>query len=132
MKREEVHHRRFVRLLIDHASVPAGTWATVDSTGTMQGGAWWFTVRWRPYTPIPNKFPREATEYSTNLWESDLALFEAVSAEEQETERMKHLESPSPLASYPKRAGDWQGRRRCRIHPNQLGLFFGDDFKQPE
>jgi hypothetical protein len=28
------------KLVDDYSNVPAGTWATVDSTGTMRDGAW--------------------------------------------------------------------------------------------
>jgi hypothetical protein len=102
----------------------------VDGTGTIDG-AWWFTVRWRTYIPIPNTFPREAGEYSTNLWESDLALFEVVSNLEKEEARKKQLEAQSlfPLASYPSLGGGWQARRRSGVHPQQLTLFLADDFE---
>lgn len=33
-------------------------------------------VRWHHYRPIPVRFPQGFIEYSVNLWESDLALFE--------------------------------------------------------
>jgi len=82
MQRDEVHKGLLVRLLSEYSNVPTGTWATVDSTGTMKDGAWWFTVQWHNYRPIPKRFPRDVTECSINLWESDLALFEVVSAEE--------------------------------------------------
>jgi hypothetical protein len=129
MRQDEVRQGLLVRLLTDYANVPASTWAMVDSAGRMHDGAWWFTVRWRPYTPIPHKFPREATEYSTNLWEADLTLFETVSAEDEAAAKRKQLEAPFPLASYPKLAGGWQASRRSRVDPNQLRLFLADDFE---
>lgn len=39
-------------------------------------------VRWHHYRPIPVRFPQGFIEYSVNLWESDLALFEAFPEEE--------------------------------------------------
>ena len=84
MRREVLHKELLIRLLADYSNVPADTWATVDSTGTMKDGAWWFTVKWQHYRPIPIRFPQGVTEYSLKLWESDLALFEEVSAEEEQ------------------------------------------------
>ena len=92
MQRDHVHKELLVKVVTDYSNVPAGTWAVVESTGT-EDGAWWFTVRWRPYTPIPRKFPRQMTEYSLNCWESDLALFELVSAEEEQGVRTPELET---------------------------------------
>jgi hypothetical protein len=128
MRQDEVHKGLLVQLLTDYANVPTGTWAMVDSTGIMHDGAWWFTVQWRPYTPIPNKFPLGVMEYRVNLWEPDLPLFEAVSDEEEARKRTLEAPSPSHLASYPKLDGGCQARRRTRVHPNQLSLFLADDF----
>jgi hypothetical protein len=47
----------------------------------MTDGAWWFTVKWQHYRPIPGAFPRGVVVYSLKLWESDLALFKMVSIE---------------------------------------------------
>src|SRR5687767_2477670 len=69
MQRETLHKGIVIKLLTDYSNVPAGTWATVDSTGTMRDGAWWFTVRWHDYRPIPERFPHIVIEYSLNLWE---------------------------------------------------------------
>ena len=84
MQRDEVHKGLLVRLLSEYSNVPTGTWATVDSTGIMRDGGWWFTVKWHPYKPIATKFPRNATEYSLNFWAKDLPLFEIVTVERQE------------------------------------------------
>jgi hypothetical protein len=129
MRHDEVKKGLLVRLLIDYANVPAATCATVDALETMTDGTWWFTVRWRPYTPIPHKFPRQVMEYSLNLWEADLALFEAVSAEEEQQGRRSQVDaSSSPiLAAHPTLGGGWQARRRGRVPPNQLSLFRADD-----
>jgi hypothetical protein len=133
MLRDEVHKGLFVRLVTDYSNVPAGTWATVDSTGTMRDGAWWFTVRWHDYTPIPERFPHIVTEYSLNLWESDLEQFEVVAAEERQAARETKLQlSPPPnLPPAPQLSGSWQARRLRRkagVHPNQLSLFLEGDF----
>jgi hypothetical protein len=77
----------------------------------MNDNAWWFTVQWHPYKPIPAKFPREVIEYSLNLWESDLALFDVVTVEEEEVARKSH-------ANY---------QRAPRPRLQQLSLPFGDD-----
>jgi hypothetical protein len=124
MRRDQVHTGLLVKLLTDYSNVPAGTLATVDSTGTIKDeGTWWFTVRWRHYRPIPNKFPRGVTEYSLNLWETDLELFEVVSAR-QVLPKIHHMQTP-------KLGLDLVGRRLSRrggTHPNQLSLFLADDF----
>jgi hypothetical protein len=67
MQRNQVHNGLLVKMVTDYSNVPAGTWATVESTGTMQDGTWWFAVRCRPYTPIAQKIPGQMTEYSINL-----------------------------------------------------------------
>jgi hypothetical protein len=79
MCRDEVKKGVLVRLLAAYSNVPVGTWATVDSTGTTRDGDWWFTVKWHHYRPIPERFPHGVVEYSLNLWEQDLALFESIS-----------------------------------------------------
>jgi hypothetical protein len=43
-----------------------------------------FTVGWQHYRPVLKRFPQGVIEYSLNLWEPDLALFELVSAEERQ------------------------------------------------
>jgi hypothetical protein len=131
MQREEVHTGLLVKLLTDYSNVPAGTFAAVDSTGTDR--SWWFTVRWRHYRPIPERFPHAVFEYSLNLWEPDLALFEVVSDEERKTSgETKLLVLPSPnLPDTPQLSWSWQARRLRRsacVHPNQLSLFPTDDF----
>ena len=69
----------------------------------MRDGAWWFTVRWHHYRPIPIRFPQVLTAYSVNLWESDVAMFELVSAEEEQAmDRVNQEVLPSPnLAPQP-------------------------------
>ena len=126
MQHNSVHRGLLIKLLTDYSNVPGGTWATVDATGTMRDGAWWFTVRWRPYTPIPDTFPRGATEYSTNLWESDLTLFEAVSAEEAANTSNQKAEPSWNPARLPHIGGGGQPRKRVSVHPNQLSLFAPD------
>jgi hypothetical protein len=132
MQREEVHMGLLVRLLSEYSNVPSGTWATVDSTAATNDDSWWFRVRWHNYRPVPDRFPRVVVEYSLNLWETDLALFEVVSAGEQEAAMKRNLESPSSSTSAPLRklGSRWPGRRLGRyacIHPNQLCLFLSDD-----
>jgi hypothetical protein len=87
MRRDELHNGLLVRLLTDYSNVPAGTLATIDSLGTMIDGTWYFTVRWHNYRPIPARFPHHVVEYSLNLWESDLALFQVVTAEQDQVGR---------------------------------------------
>jgi hypothetical protein len=133
MKREILNKGLVIKLLTDYSNVPAGTWATVDSTGTMRDGAWWFTVQWHHYRPILERFPHAVLEYSLNLWEQDLALFEVVSTEERRAAGETKLQVPtSPnLPPAPQLSGSWQTRRLLRnpgVHPNQLSLFLEDDF----
>ena len=128
MQRDEMHKGLLVRLLSEYSNVPTGTWATVDSTGIMRDGVWWFTVKWHPHTPIATKFPRNATEYSLNLWEKNLPLFEVVTAEQREApRRLQPASAPSStLAPLPKLGVRRPGRgvsRNASVHPNQLSLF---------
>jgi hypothetical protein len=109
MQRKTLHKGLVIKLLTGYSNVPAGTLATVDSTGTMRDGAWWFTVRWHSYKPISVKFPRDVVEYSLNLWESDLTLFEVVTVEEESAARKP---TPRSLAARPR--------------VEQLSLPFGD------
>jgi hypothetical protein len=109
MQRETLHKGLVIKLLTDYSNVPAGTLATVDSTGTIRDGAWWFTVRWHHYKPITARFPRDVAEYSLNLWESDLTLFEVVTIEEEKAARKATPKSPA-----------------ARPHREQLSLPFGD------
>jgi hypothetical protein len=123
-----------LKLVTDYSNVPAGTWATVDSTVTMKDGAWWFTVRWHHYRPIPRAFPRAVSEYSINLWEPDLALFEAVCAEEEHAVRALDIETRrlSIVLRVPKLGGRWPSRmlnRKVSVHPNQLRLFLPNDLE---
>ena len=111
MQREHVHTGLLLKMLIDYSNIPAGTWATVNSTGIMNDKAWWFRVRWNHYRPIPCQFPREVMEYSLNLWESDLALFEVVTAEDEQAVRRSRPNSD----------------RFSRPLLHQLSLPFGDD-----
>ena len=59
----------------------------------------------------------------------DLALFEIVSAEEEQATKSTSERGPSinrpPL---PQLGGGLKARRRDRVHPNQLSLFCADDF----
>jgi hypothetical protein len=109
MQRNTLHKGLVMKLLTDYSNVPAGTWATVASTGTMRDGAWWFTVRWHSYKPTPVRFPCDVAEYSLNLWESDLTLFEVVTVEEAQTAKKPTPKSPEAM---PRR--------------EQLSLPFGD------
>lgn len=52
MQRDEMHKGLLVRLLSEYSNVPTGTWATVDSTGIMRDGVWWFTVRWQTWLQL--------------------------------------------------------------------------------
>jgi hypothetical protein len=128
MERERIHKGLVAKLLTDYSNVPAGTWATVNSAGIMRDGTWWFSVRWHHYKPIPNRFPREVSEYSIKLWEPDLALFEAVSAEEEQEAKSRKLEPPPVRPSLARLDGGQRGRKRSLVHPHQLSLFLPDDF----
>ena len=129
MQPDSVHKGRLIKLLTDYSNVPAATWASIDSIGHAWNGTWYFTVRWRPYTPIRGKFPRGMTEYSVNLWEKDLALFEVVSAEEEAASGDSARESQVIRPPLPKLGGGSHARRQGRVDPNQLTLFGTDDFK---
>jgi len=44
---EDIKQGLPVRLLPDWLDIPKGTFATVETVGTLFDGTWWFTVRWR-------------------------------------------------------------------------------------
>lgn len=78
IQRENVSNGLLVRLLLDWLDVPKGTFATVETVGTLFDGTWWFTVRWHSYTPLPRQYspkagkPRKQYDsHSLNLWEKD-------------------------------------------------------------
>lgn len=107
MQHENVQKGLLLKLLTDYSNIPAGTWATVDATGTIKDGAWWFTVRWSDYKPIAARFPRDVTEYSLNLWEKELALFEVVPPEEQQATEEPKIESSPTSTLAPKLSVRW-------------------------
>jgi hypothetical protein len=133
MERQEVKKDLLIRLITNYCNVPAGTWATVSATGTMNDGVWWFTVQWQSYKPIPSKFPHGVTEYSLNLWEADLVLFEVVSPQEEQAARRRQQESessstPAPIPHLNPRSRSRRLSGNASGHPNQLSLFAIDDF----
>jgi hypothetical protein len=111
MQRDRVQKGILIKLKTDYSNVPAGTWGTVDATGSMNDDTWWFRVKWHHYRPIPTKFPREVIEYSLNLWEADLAIFEVLTIEDEQAARKPHP--------------NYQGSLRARMQ--QLSLPFNDD-----
>jgi hypothetical protein len=66
----------YLRTLSDSFGVSAGTLAQVDSVGTTWQGEFVFTVRWLNIRPGTQQRPR--SDRSLNLWEQDMAHFEAV------------------------------------------------------
>jgi hypothetical protein len=75
-------------------------------------------------------FPHGVTEYSLNLWEGDLVLFEVASPQEEQAARRRQRElapsaTPPPIPRLHARS---RSRRSAFIHPHQLSLFLGDDF----
>ena len=75
--------------------VPAGTLATVETVGMLLERTWGFTVRWHNLLSTPQRKHRYPC--SLNLWESDLNLFELVTANELVAES-----TPEPPPSVPK------------------------------
>ena len=76
MRKEEIIEGRYLRTLPDFFAVPAGTLAKVDSVGTTWQGEFVFTVRWLNIKAGTQQRP--ISDRSLNLWEPDLAHFEAV------------------------------------------------------
>lgn len=111
MTRDQVRTGVLLKLLSDYFNVPAGTWATVESAGTITDGTWFFAVKWWPYKPTPRAYIHTASSYSLNLWEQDLSLFEVVTPEEEQAAM-----HPKPASSTPPPV--W--------HREQLRLPFGD------
>ena len=80
LPKEEMIKGRYLRTLSDAWSVPAGTLARVETVGRTWQGEFVFTVRW--LNGRIGTQSRPVSDRSLNLWEQDLARFEAVSKEE--------------------------------------------------
>jgi hypothetical protein len=80
VRKEEMIKGRYLRTLSDAWSVPAGTLARVETVGRTWQGEFVFTVRW--LNGRIGTQSRPVSDRSLNLWEQDLARFEAASKEE--------------------------------------------------
>lgn len=86
VRKVEIIESRYLRTLSDSFAVPAGTLAKVDTVGTTWQGEFVFTVRWLNVNTGTQVRP--ISDRSLNLWEEDLAHFEAVSNEQTVSERL--------------------------------------------
>jgi hypothetical protein len=86
LTRQHIQFGVTVRLLRDYLTVPAGTFATVETINS--GRNWHFTVRWRSHTPIAGAWRSQQghrmmpMERSLNLSEEDLRSFEIATDED--------------------------------------------------
>jgi hypothetical protein len=105
MRQEDVREGRYVRLLTEHHSIPAGSLGIVETVITSREGEFCFTVRWLN-APAGTR-SRPIADRSLNLWLSDIEKFEPVYTEEARS----IMSAPRP--STPDK----------RAKPRQLGLF---------
>ena len=92
MRRDEVHEYAFVRLLLDHVTVPAGTTGRITYVG-IHDGRWNFIVAWdryveKPLFPAPKIRPKIVypgpASHSLRLSETDLDDFEIITSDERD------------------------------------------------
>src|SRR5215204_3037467 len=88
VQRDDVTQGRLLRLLTNCLDVPAGTLATVETVGTVNR-VWCFTVHWQTHTAIATRSwskhvagKERSSQRSLNLWESNLEMFQLVTAKE--------------------------------------------------
>ena len=112
-----------LKTVTDRLGVPADTFATVDTVGRLRTGEFVFTVRW---LNLPSGTQvRPISDRSLNLWESDLADFEAVSEPDISGNPVVAPPSSRPVPEL--RLGDSRRLGRKRANPNQLSLFTLED-----
>ena len=90
MIRDEVRKGLFVRLLVDHMTVPPGTTGVIEEFRTCDS-RWYFIVSWDPHVeePLfshPKSWARivQSGSHSLRLTEDDLQKFEAITQEERD------------------------------------------------
>src|SRR5688572_2890450 len=120
VRKEEIEKGRYLRTCSDVLVVSTGTLAQVDSVGSTWQGEFVFTVRWLNIRPGTQQRPR--SDRSLNIWEQDLAEFEAV----QEGESM--TAAPTSCRQPELRLAGYRRLSRKRVSLNQLRLFTSEDF----
>jgi hypothetical protein len=125
LTREQIIVGGYLRTLSDCFAVPAGTLGKVDTVGLSREGEFVFTVRWQHLNPGTKVKP--ISHRSLNLWEEDLAHFEAVSEEgarAMPVEPFLHRQPDFKLST----AGYRRMKKGKLLNLDQLELFAMDDF----
>ena len=122
---EDIIEGRYLRALSDSLGVPAGTFARVESVGTMWTGQFAFTVRW--LNTSTGTQLRPISDRSLNLWEEDLAHFEAVTREEVAAGKAVTLKLDHPKLRLSV-GGHRRFSKRKTADTGQLSLFTFEDF----
>jgi hypothetical protein len=125
VRKEEIIEGRYLRTLSDFFAVPAGTLAKVDSVGTSWQGEFVFTVRWLNVNTGTQVRP--ISDRSLNLWEEDLAHFEAVGREEAAAATAAPLQLVRPKLTLPS-GGHRRHSKSKTPNISQLSLFTSEDF----
>jgi hypothetical protein len=125
LTREQIIVGGYLRALSDCFAVPAGTLGKVDTVGLSRDGQFVFTVRWQHLNPGTKVKP--ISHRSLNLWEEDLAHFEAVSDERARAMPVEPFLHRQP--DFKRSTGSYRRTKNGkRLNPNQLDLFTMDDF----
>ena len=125
LRKEEIMAGGYLRTLSDCFAVPGGTLAKIDSVGISWNGEFTFTVRWQQLNPGTQLQP--ISDRSLNLWEEDLAYFEAVSHEEVRAARVGPFVHRKP--DFKVSPGGYRRTGKGKlINPDQLGMFTMEDF----
>ena len=123
VRKEEIIVGHYLRTCSNSFVVPAGTLAKVDSVGTTWQGEFVFTVRWLNWR-TGTQF-RPVTGQSLNLWEQDLAHFEAV----QEVPSRATVPPPSRQPKLALQIGAHRKfSKRKLANIGQLSLFTSEEF----
>ena len=125
VRKEEIIEGGYLRTLCDFFDVPAGTLAKVDSVGTSWQGEFAFTVRWLNVNTGTKVRP--ISDRSLNLWEEDLAHFEAMPREEVAAGNAVPLKLNHPKLRLSV-GGHRRFSKRKTAEIGQLSLFTLEDF----
>ena len=125
LTRDDIAPGRYLRTVSDRLGVPTETLARVETVGNVWTGEYVFTVRWLNVNTGTQVRP--ISDRSLNLWEEDLAHFEAVTREVVATGKAVPLK-----LDHPKLRLSVGGHRRSSMRKMtnlaQLTLFPAEDF----
>ena len=125
VRKEEIIEGCYLRTCSNSLRVPTGTLARVETVGTTWQGEFVFTVRWLNWRAETQA--RSVSDRSLNLWEQDLAHFEAVSREEAAAGNTAPIQLICPKLTV--RVGGHRRQSKSKTaNIGQLSLFTSEDF----